>query len=179
MRKHLPALFASMLLAAPLGASAEGVDPELAFMPRTMTVTLLNEGGKYVAVDLKHIPKGGSCRMDQDATIIRVGPGATPATTRVRYAAPQLSSGGCPFLTVFELADADYASARAAFVRKEGEAKHTVEQLKKDLGEKWDEVTGKKKELVPCLWMKARPKTMAAPQRRPRTTRGSGQAKSP
>jgi hypothetical protein len=30
-------------------------------------------------------------------------------------------------------------------VRKEGEAKHTVEQLKKDLGEKWDEVTGKKK----------------------------------
>ena len=59
--------------------------------------------------------------MDKDATIIRVGPGATPGTTRVRYAAPQLSSGGCPFLTVFDLADADYASARAAFVRKEDE----------------------------------------------------------
>jgi hypothetical protein len=35
-----------------------------AFMPRTMTVTLLNDGGKYVAVDLKHIAKGESCRMD-------------------------------------------------------------------------------------------------------------------
>ena len=83
--------------------------------------------------------------MDKDATIIRVGPGATAGTMRVRYAAPQLSSGGCPFLTVFELTDADYALARAAFVRKEDEAKRTVEQLKKDLGEKWDEVTGKKK----------------------------------
>ena len=100
---------------------------------------------KYVAVDLKHIPEGGSCRMDKGATIIRVGPGATPGTTRVRYAAPQLSSGGCPFLTVFELADADYASARAEFVRKEDDAKHTIEQLKKDLGDKWDEVTGIKK----------------------------------
>jgi hypothetical protein len=144
MRKYLPALFALGLL-APLAASAEDVDPELAFMPRTMDVTLLNEGGKYVAVDLKHIPEGGSCRMDKDATIIRVGPGATAGSTRVRYAAPQLSSGGCPFLTAFELTDADYALARAAFVRKEDEAKHTVEQLKKDLGEKWDEVTGKKK----------------------------------
>jgi hypothetical protein len=74
-----------------------------------------------------------------------VGPGATPGTTRVRYAAPQLSSGGCPFLTVFELADPDYASARAAFVQKEDQAKHTVEQLKKNLGEKWDEATGRKK----------------------------------
>jgi hypothetical protein len=74
--------------------------------------------------------------MEKDAAIIRMGPGATPGTTRVRYAAPQLSSGGSPFLTVFELPDADYALARAAFVRKEDEAKHTVEQLKKDLGEK-------------------------------------------
>jgi hypothetical protein len=33
---------------------------ELAFMPQTATVTLLNEGGKYVVVDLKHIPQGGA-----------------------------------------------------------------------------------------------------------------------
>ena len=41
-------------------------------------MTFLNEGGKYVAVDLKHIPQGGSCRMDKDALIARVGPGASP-----------------------------------------------------------------------------------------------------
>ena len=118
---------------------------ELAFMPRTMSVTLLNDGGKYVAIDLKHIPEGGTCRMDKDATIFRVGQGATDATTRVRYAAPQISSGGCPFLTVFDLPNADYAAARAAFVQKEEEASRKVEQLKKELGDKWDEVIGKKK----------------------------------
>jgi hypothetical protein len=110
-----------------------------------MTVTLLNEGGKYVAIDLKHIPEGGTCRMDKDSTIFRVGYGPTDATTRVRYAAPQISSGGCPFLTVFDLPTADYAAARAAFVQKEEDASRKVEQLKKDLGDKWDEVTGKKK----------------------------------
>jgi hypothetical protein len=50
----------------------------------TSTVTLLNEGGKYVLVDLKHIPQGGTCRMDKDAPIMRVGVGASPETTRVR-----------------------------------------------------------------------------------------------
>jgi hypothetical protein len=117
---------------------------ELAFMPDTKTVTLLNDGGKYVAIDLKHIPQGGTCRMDKDATLFKVGPGTAPGTVQVRYAAPQISSGGCPFLTMFELSDAEYAAARAAFVSKEDEAKRKVEQLKKDLGEKWDEVTGKK-----------------------------------
>src|SRR6478752_9447273 len=85
------------LLAATLPLRAQGTDPgvELAFIPRTMTVTLLNDGGKYVAIDLKHIPQGGTCRMDKDATVARVGPGA-PGTTQVRYAAAQISSGGCP-----------------------------------------------------------------------------------
>jgi hypothetical protein len=122
-----------------------GAEAELAFMPRTMPVTLLNEGGKYVAIDLRHIPEGGTCRMDEGATIFRVGHGAAEGTTRVRYAAPQISSGGCPFLTVFDLPTADYNAARAAFVQKEAEASKKVEQLKKDLGDKWDEVTGKKK----------------------------------
>jgi hypothetical protein len=52
-------------------------------------------------------------RMDKDATIIRVGPGATAGTTPVRYAAPQLSSGGCQFLTVFELTDAAWWASQA------------------------------------------------------------------
>jgi hypothetical protein len=119
-------------------------DVELAFMPATKTVTLLNEGGKYVAVDLKHIPQGGTCRMDKDATIFKVGPGTTPGTVQVRYAAPQISSGGCPFLTIFELPESEYAAARAAFVAKEEEAKKKVEEIKKDLGDKWNEVTGQK-----------------------------------
>ena len=135
------ALAASGALA--LGAHAQDQSVELAFMPVTKTVTLLNEGGKYVAIDLKHIPQGGTCRMDKDATLFKVGP-ATPGYVRVRYAAPQISSGGCPFLTVFDLPDAEYAIGRAAFAEKEDQAKKKVEEIKKDLGEKWDEVTGKK-----------------------------------
>jgi hypothetical protein len=148
MRKYLAgSLLAFVVLTFTLPLEAQtATDPgtELAFMPRTMSVTLLNEGGKYVVIDLKHIPQGGTCRMDKDATILRVGPGATEGTIRVRYAAPQLSSGGCPFLTEFDLPAADYNAARADFLQKEEEATKKVEQLKKDLGEKWDEVTGKK-----------------------------------
>ena len=139
-------LSALALLAFTFPLRAQVVDSgiELAFMPHTMTVTLLNEGGKYVAIDLKHIPQGGSCRMDKDATITRVGAGAT-GTTQVRYAAAQISPGGCPFMTTFDLPDADYSAARAAFVEMKDEASRKVEAIKKDLGEKWDEVTGKKK----------------------------------
>ena len=135
---------ALLAFTSPLRAQVVDSGIELAFMPRTMTVTLLNEGGKYVAVDLKHIPQGGTCRMDKDATIARVGPGAT-GTTQVRYAAAQISSGGCPFMTTFDLPNADYAAARAEFVAMKENASKKVDAIKKDLGEKWDEVTGKKK----------------------------------
>jgi hypothetical protein len=128
---------------APAGAADS--DVELAFMPATTAVTLLNEGGKYVTVDLKHIPKGGTCRMDKDAVIMRVGPGTDTGMTRVRFAAPQLSSGGCPFMTEFDLSNTDYTAARAAFVQKKDEAAKKVDDLKKQLGDKWDEVTGAKK----------------------------------
>ena len=135
------------IMASTFAVFGETADPgaELSFMPSTTTVTLLNEGGKYVTVDFKHIPQGGTCRMDKDAVIMRVGPGATTGMTRVRYAAPQMNSGGCPFLTEFELSDADYAAARAAFMQKKDEATKKVDDLKKQLGDKWDEVTGTKK----------------------------------
>lgn len=138
---------AAALIAFALPAQAQTTDPgvELAFMPSTMTVTLLNEGGKYVAVDLKHIPQGGTCRMDKEAVIARVGAGASPGKTRVRYAAAQVNSGGCPFMTAFDLPDVDYAAARAAFVQMKDDAWKRVDEIKKDLGEKWDEVTGTKK----------------------------------
>jgi hypothetical protein len=140
-------LAAAALIVSALSAQAQSTDPgvELAFMPRTMTVTLLNEGGKYVAIDLKHIPEGGTCRMDKDATVARVGAGASPGTTRVRYAAAQVSPGGCPFLTAFDLPDADYAAARVAFLQMKDDSWKKVDKIKKDLGEAWDEVTGKKK----------------------------------
>ena len=128
---------------SPLRAQVVDSGIEFAFMPRTMTVTLLNEGGKYVAIDLKHIPQGGSCRMDKDATIARAGAGAA-GTTQVRYAAAQISPGGCPFMTTFDLPDSDYAEARAAFIAMKDEASRKVETIKKDLGDKWVEVTGKK-----------------------------------
>ena len=113
---------------------AQTTDPELAFMPRTATVNLLNPGGKFVALDLKHIDQGGACRMDKDATIVRVGQGAVSGTTRVRYAAAQLSSGGCPFLTEFELADADYAAARKAFTDAKDAAKKRWKVSRKSWG---------------------------------------------
>ena len=143
LRGSLSAI-ALMAFTSPIQAQVVDSGIELAFMPRTMTVTLLNEGGKYVAVDLKHIPQGGTCRMDKDATIARIGAGAL-GTTQVRYAAAQISSGGCPFMTTFDLSDADYAAARAAFIAMKDEASKKVDDIKNELGEKWDEVTGKKK----------------------------------
>ncbi len=136
----------ALLLAGATYATAQAADPgvELAFMASTKTVTLLNEGGKYIAIDLKHIPQGGSCRMDKDALIVREGPGAVTGTTRVRYAAAQISSGGCPFMTTFDLPEADYTAARAAFVQMKDDSWKKVDQVKKDLGDKWHEVTGKK-----------------------------------
>ena len=125
-------------------AQAKGPALELAFMPQTATVTLLNEGGKYVLVDLKHIPQGGTCRMDKDALIMRVGAGASPETTRVRYAAAQVSAGGCPFLTMFDMANTDYAAGHGAFLKMEDEASKKVEGVKQVLGEKWEEIFGKK-----------------------------------
>jgi hypothetical protein len=138
---------AAALMASAVCAQGEAADPgvEFAFMPSTMTVTLLNEGGKYVAIDMKHIAQGGTCRMDKDAIIARVGAGASAGLTRVRYAAVQVSSGGCPFLTTFDLSDADYAAARAVFVQMKDDAWKKVDEVKKQLGDKWDEVTGNKK----------------------------------
>jgi hypothetical protein len=83
--------------------------------------------------------------MDKDATIARVGPGAAPGTTRVRYAAAQLSPGGCPFMTTFDLPDTEYAKGRATFVEMKDDAWKKVDEIKKELGDKWDEVTGKRK----------------------------------
>jgi len=137
----LPWLVLTMSLSAQTGEPGL----ELAFMPATTSVILLNEGGKYVAVDLKHIPEGGQYRMDKDATIARVGPGAAPGTTRVRYAAAQLSPGGCPFMTTFDLPDTEYAKGRATFVEMKDDAWKKVDEIKKELGDKWDEVTGKRK----------------------------------
>jgi hypothetical protein len=151
------ALAVLALISWALPVHAQGTEPvfELALMPRTMTVTLLNEGGKYVLVELRHIPQGGTCRMDKDAPIMRAGPGANPETTRVRYAAAQVSAGGCPFLTMFDMTNADYAAGRATFLNMKDEASKKVEgvkkelgekaeEVKKELGEKWDEIFGKK-----------------------------------
>ena len=152
---------ASMVWAFPVHAQATGPAQatapaiELAFMPQTATVTLLNEGGKYVVVDLKHIPQGGTCRIDKDAMIMRVGVGASPETTRVRYAASRVNSGGCPFMTMFDMTNTDYTAGRAAFVKMGDEASKKVEdvkkelgekaaELKQELGEKWNELFGKK-----------------------------------
>lgn len=144
METTLKSLFVALsFLALAPAAHAESADGgvELAFMPSAMDVTLLNQGGKYVAVDLKKIAKGEKCHMEKDAVIMKVGPGATPGTTLVRYAAPNLSHGGCPFMTEFELSEADYTAARAAYNAKADEASKKIEDLKKQLGDKWNELT--------------------------------------
>ena len=137
------AVLALAASSAQVAAQTSAADIEFAFMPRTMNVTLLNEGGKYVAIDLKHIAKGESCRMNEGATIARVGQGDR-GMVRVRYAAAQVNSGGCPFMTTFDLPEAEYALARASFVAKKEEALKKVDEIKKDLGAKWEELTGKK-----------------------------------
>jgi hypothetical protein len=48
-------------------------------------------------------------------------------------------------LTAFDLPDADYAAARAGFLQMKDDARKKVDRIKKDLGDAWDEVTGKKK----------------------------------
>ena len=136
--------FALLASLVPVQAGATDPGPELAFMRHSTNVTLLNEGGKYVVVDMKHIPKGGTCRMDEDATIARVGPGEKPGTTRVRYVGVQVNAGGCPFLTTFDISDSDYAAAREAFLQMKEEAANKVEEVKKELGRAWDEVIGSK-----------------------------------
>jgi hypothetical protein len=144
MRRYYWLLLAPFALSLAAPAAQAQSEADLAFMPATATVTLLNEGGKYVAIDLKHIDQGGSCRMDEGATIIRVGPGASPNTTRARYVAPQLSSGGCPFLTTFDMPSDQFALARKSFEQKKDAADKQVAELKKQLGDKWDEVLGRK-----------------------------------
>jgi hypothetical protein len=137
---------AIVLLANPPALQAQSADSglEFALMPSTKTVTLLNEGGKYIAIDMKHIAQGETCRMDKDATIIRLGSGDGPGMVRVRYAAGQVSSGGCPFMTMFDLPETEYLEGRAAFLNMKEEAWRKIDQIKKDLGEKWQELIGRK-----------------------------------
>ena len=139
--KHtlMAAAFAIMPLSAHAADADSGI--ELAFMPSSMDVTLLNEGGKFVTIDMKSLAKGDKCHMEKDSVIMKVGPGPTPGTTLVRYAAPNLTHGGCPFMTEFELSDADYTTARAAFTAKTDEASKKIDDLKKQLGDKWNELT--------------------------------------
>ncbi len=136
-------LVASSLLALSPAAFAESADKgvELGFLASAADVTLLNEGGKFVTVDMKKIAKGEKCHLEKDSVIVKVGPGATPGTVLVRYAAPNLSHGGCPFMTEFELSDADYTAARNAFTAKSDEASKKIDDLKKQLGDKWNELT--------------------------------------
>jgi hypothetical protein len=145
----LTRLYAASVIALLVGPSAllaQSADPglEFALMSNTKTVRLLNEGGKYVAIDMKHIAQGETCRMDKDATLVRVGPGSEPGTVRVRYAAGQVSSGGCPFMTMFDLPETEYLEGRAAFLNMKEEAWKKIDKIKKDLGDKWDELTGKR-----------------------------------
>jgi hypothetical protein len=149
--KSLALTIAVAVFAFPFAAAAEEPSSsiEMAFVPTTMDVTLLNENGKFVTVDMKKIAKGEKCRMDKDSVIMKVRTGDTAGTTRVRYIAPQLSHGGCPFMTEFELSDADYTAARNAFTAKTDQASQKVEDLKRQLGEKWNEITGQKEKANP------------------------------
>jgi hypothetical protein len=47
-------------------------------------------------------------------------------------------------LTTFDIADTEYAAARATFVQMKADAWKKVDNIKKELGAKWDEVTGSK-----------------------------------
>ena len=146
MKSMMTMALVSAVVALPLVARAVQADSavEIGFLPSVMDVTLLNDGGKYVTIDMKKIAKVENCHIEKDAVIMKVGPGSGPATVLVRYAEPNLTHGGCPFMTEFELSDADYTAARAAFTAKTDEAAKKVDDLKKQLCDKWNELTGKK-----------------------------------
>ncbi|HVZ03138.1 hypothetical protein [Hyphomicrobium sp.] len=134
-----------LCLAGPaFSEDAGSTSAELAFMPSAMDVTLLNEKGKFVTVDMKTLKKGEKCHMEKDAVIMKVGPGGAADTTRVRYIAPNFSHGGCPFMTEFEISNADYKAARDAFTARKAEASEKIDALKKQLGDKWNELTNDK-----------------------------------
>lgn len=138
----LAALSLLALAAFALPASAAQTETELALIQQTSDVTLLNDGGKYVAIDLKHIEKGEKCRIDEDAVVMRVGEGAAKDTIRVRTLLPQLSSGGCPLMTEYEMPAEQYATAHKAFADKKAEADKKLSDISRKLGEKWDELFG-------------------------------------
>jgi hypothetical protein len=45
---------------------------------------------------------------------------------------------------MFDMTNTDYAAGRAAYLKMEGDASKKVEQVKQVLGEKWQEIFGKK-----------------------------------
>ena len=47
-------------------------------------------------------------------------------------------------MTMFDMPNTDYAAGRAAFLKMEAEASKKVEEVKQVLGEKWEEIFGKK-----------------------------------
>ena len=113
-------------------------------MPNTMNVTLLNEGGKFVTVDMKKIAKGEKCRMDKDAVVMKVGPGATAGTTPPTLCGAPAQPWRLSVMTEFDVGCRLYDGSRA-FTAKTDEANKKVDDLKKQLGEKWNELTGEKK----------------------------------
>ena len=62
------------------------------------------------------------------------------------YAMLRLGSApaDAPFMTMFDMTNADYAAAHAEFLKKKEEASKKVEDVKHELGEKWHEIFGKK-----------------------------------
>ena len=93
-------------LALTVSLSAQTGDPglELAFMSATTSVTLLNEGREIRSCGSETYPR-------RWPTWIRTR--RLPAWDRERPldAAAQLSPGGCPFMTTFDLPDTEYAKA--------------------------------------------------------------------
>ena len=141
MRTSTSALVAALALSLSSVAYAEETNrhAELAFMPRTMDVTLLNEGGTFVTVDMKTIAKGEKCRLEKNTVVMKVAAAATSGAVRVRYAAPQFNHGGCPFMTEFELSEADYNLGRAAFTAKSEDATKVIDHSTKKLRDNSDE----------------------------------------
>jgi hypothetical protein len=97
--------------------------------------------GRHPFGELKAQPRhrGDGTLAEKDAALARIGPGAV----RVRYAGVQISSGGFPFMTTFDLPDAEYAKGRAAFVQMKEGALRKADEIKRDHMEKWGEVVGK------------------------------------
>ncbi len=129
MRILTAALFAIVLSFT--GANAQGLTPDMGFMPTDEQVTLLNKSGKRQVVEslkdfsklwktkqFQRVEHGTKCQMKKGSLIMLVGVGENPHLVRVRYMFVPTTKGHCPFWTEFDMDKMEFEIAKKLYELK-------------------------------------------------------------